>query len=177
MDSLNHLTTDLLYLLFVIEYVCSFLWILRPTKKHKIFQQKKKKLIFRCIQYSKIWLWCYCSPINLYDLPYISYIYRTYYHLINNNFYFRVLYGNNISDLPSEAFHGLSNLQLLLLNANKLQCLRKNTFSGLRRLNLLSLYDNQIKSIANGTFDGLTSLTTIHLARNPIICDCNLVSL
>ncbi|VDP12157.1 unnamed protein product [Onchocerca flexuosa] len=79
---------------------------------------------------------------------------------------------NNVSNLPSEAFHGLVNLQLLLLNANKLQCLRRDTFSSLTNLNLLSLYDNQIYSIANGTV--LINLTTLHLARNPIIYDCNL---
>ncbi|KAJ1351150.1 LRRNT [Parelaphostrongylus tenuis] len=86
-----------------------------------------------------------------------------------------VLYGNNLTDLPIEAFHGLENLQLLLLNANQLQCIRRGTFDPLTKLNLLSLYDNQIKSISNATFHKLPKLQTLHLARNPLICDCNMV--
>ncbi|KAH9524852.1 Slit 2 protein [Bulinus truncatus] len=37
-----------------------------------------------------------------------------------------------------------------------------------------SLYDNNIQSLANGTFSSLVKIQTIHLARNPLICDCNL---
>ncbi|PAV56282.1 hypothetical protein WR25_15709 isoform A [Diploscapter pachys] len=86
-----------------------------------------------------------------------------------------VLYGNNLTELPSEAFSGLSNLQLLLLNANQLHCIRRGTFDPLHNLNLLSLYDNQIRSISLATFKNLTKLQTLHLAKNPLICDCNLM--
>lgn len=79
-------------------------------------------------------------------------------------------------ELPNQAFYGLHNLQLLLLNANKIQCIHRNAFNNLTNLNLLSLYDNKIKSIANESFNELINLTTLHLAKNPIICDCNLVS-
>ncbi|KAI6200949.1 Slit-like protein 2 protein [Aphelenchoides besseyi] len=85
-----------------------------------------------------------------------------------------VLYANNLTDLPPEIFSSLSELQLLLLNANGLKCLRRGVFQGLKKLNLLSLYDNNIQSITNGTFDPLANLQTLHLARNPLICDCNL---
>ncbi|CAI5455769.1 unnamed protein product [Caenorhabditis angaria] len=85
-----------------------------------------------------------------------------------------VLYGNNITELPIDALRGLGNLQLLLLNANQLQCIRSGTFDHVPKLNLLSLYDNQIRSISEKTFKNLTRLSTIHLAKNPLICDCNL---
>lgn len=90
--------------------------------------------------------------------------------------FFRVLYGNNLTELPAEAFDGLGSLQLLLLNANQLHCIRRGTFDPLTDLNLLSLYDNRIKSISNETFHRLQKLQTLHLAKNPLICDCNLVS-
>ncbi|CAJ0947071.1 unnamed protein product, partial [Mesorhabditis belari] len=85
-----------------------------------------------------------------------------------------VLYGNLLQDLHEDAFAGLFSLQLLLLNANQLTCLRKGTMNPLPNLNMLSLYDNKIRSISNGTFDSLKHLQTIHLAKNPLICDCNL---
>ncbi|XP_022086573.1 slit homolog 2 protein-like isoform X2 [Acanthaster planci] len=85
-----------------------------------------------------------------------------------------VLYGNQIADLPEGIFRGLTSLQLLLLNANHISCIRVNLFQDLISLNLLSLYDNQIMSLANGTLAPLRNLQTMHLARNPLICDCNL---
>ncbi|CAD5214217.1 unnamed protein product [Bursaphelenchus okinawaensis] len=85
-----------------------------------------------------------------------------------------VLYANNITELPEAVFDPLTELQLLLLNANKLKCLRQDIFKKQNKLNLLSLYDNEIKSLANGTFATLEVLQTLHLARNPLICDCNL---
>ncbi|GMT36670.1 hypothetical protein PFISCL1PPCAC_27967, partial [Pristionchus fissidentatus] len=85
-----------------------------------------------------------------------------------------VLYGNELVDLPSSAFDGIENLQLLLLNANKLRCVRRDAFRNLTKLTLLSLYDNNIQSLSNETFSHLASLQTLHLAKNPLICDCNL---
>ncbi|CAH2208741.1 jg602, partial [Pararge aegeria aegeria] len=49
----------------------------------------------------------------------------------------RVLYGNKIKDLPSGIFHGLTSLQLLLLNSNEITCVRKDTFRDLQSLKLL----------------------------------------
>ena len=88
---------------------------------------------------------------------------------------FRVLYGNNLTELHPDTFQELGNLTTLLLNSNKLRCIRKETFRKLRSLYLLSLYKNEIKSLASGTFDGMPNLTILHLALNPLICDCNLV--
>ncbi|GMT07509.1 hypothetical protein PENTCL1PPCAC_29683 [Pristionchus entomophagus] len=85
-----------------------------------------------------------------------------------------VLYGNELVDLPSGVFDGIENLQLLLLNANKLKCIRRDAFRNLTKLTLLSLYDNNIQSLSNETFHHLSSLQTLHLAKNPLICDCNL---
>lgn len=86
----------------------------------------------------------------------------------------RVLYGNDISDLPNSIFRGLTSLQLLLLNANNISCIRRNLFSDLYNLTLLSLYDNKIQSLGNGTFRSLTKIQTLHLGDNAFICDCNL---
>jgi hypothetical protein len=49
----------------------------------------------------------------------------------------RVLYGNRIASLPTQVFHGLSSLQLLLINSNKIRCIRRDTFRDLRAVNLL----------------------------------------
>ena len=88
--------------------------------------------------------------------------------------FFRILYGNDISDLPKSIFRSLVSLQLLLLNANNISCIRKSLFSDLHNLTLLSLYDNKIQSLANGTFESLKKIQTLHLGDNPFICDCNL---
>ncbi|KAF8354129.1 slt-1, partial [Pristionchus pacificus] len=85
-----------------------------------------------------------------------------------------VLYGNELVDIPLGSFDGIENLQLLLLNANKLKCIRHDAFRNLTKLALLSLYDNNIQSLSNETFHHLSSLQTLHLAKNPLICDCNL---
>jgi hypothetical protein len=87
-----------------------------------------------------------------------------------------MLFSNNLTDLPIGIFSPLENLQILLLNTNHLRCLRSGVFTRLGRLQLLSLYDNHIQAIANGTFSPFeSSLQTLHLAKNPLICDCNMV--
>uniref|UniRef100_A0A672UZJ3 Slit homolog 2 protein n=1 Tax=Strigops habroptila TaxID=2489341 RepID=A0A672UZJ3_STRHB len=88
--------------------------------------------------------------------------------------WYRVLYGNKITELPKGLFEGLFSLQLLLLNANKINCLRVDAFQDLHNLNLLSLYDNKLQTIAKGTFSPLRAIQTLHLAQNPFICDCHL---
>jgi hypothetical protein len=49
----------------------------------------------------------------------------------------RILYGNRITELPAGMFHGLTSLQLLLLNANRISCVRRDSFKDLHNLNLL----------------------------------------
>jgi hypothetical protein len=44
---------------------------------------------------------------------------------------------NKIGSLPSQVFHGLTSLQLLLMNSNRIKCIRKDTFRDLRAVNLL----------------------------------------
>nr|CAD2124756.1 unnamed protein product [Meloidogyne enterolobii] len=86
-----------------------------------------------------------------------------------------MLYSNNLTDMGDQLFKDLNSLQVLLLNGNKLKCLRDGIFGGLGHLRLLSLYDNNIKSITEATFSPLkNSLQILHLAKNPLICDCNL---
>ena len=52
-------------------------------------------------------------------------------------FFYRVLYMNKITSLPTQVFHGLTSLQLLLMNSNKIKCIRKDSFRDLRSVNLL----------------------------------------
>ncbi|KAF7634264.1 hypothetical protein Mgra_00006342, partial [Meloidogyne graminicola] len=86
-----------------------------------------------------------------------------------------MLFANNLTDLDHHVFQDLESLQVLLLNGNKLKCLRDGIFNGLKHLRLLSLYDNNLKSITETTFSPLkNSLQILHLAKNPLICDCNL---
>ncbi|VDD87979.1 unnamed protein product [Enterobius vermicularis] len=87
-----------------------------------------------------------------------------------------ILYKNNITEIHQNTFRGLKNLTMLLLNSNRLRCVWKETFKDLRNLTLLSLFQNEVRSIAEGTFDNLPHLHTVHLGKNPLICDCNLVS-
>ena len=66
-----------------------------------------------------------------------------------------MLFANNLTDLPAPIFHGLTSLQVLLLNSNQLQCLRDGIFRDLSQLRLLSLYDNQLRAIAETAFSPL----------------------
>ena len=72
-------------------------------------------------------------------------------------------------DRQQSLFHGLKNLQLLVLSQNYLFFLFFGLFEGLISLEEIDLAENQIKTIANDTFTGLTSLHTLNLRGNELV--------
>lgn len=73
---------------------------------------------------------------------------------------------NEIAAVEDEAFHGLSHLKTLYLEANSLEILTNATFYGAENLHFLDLSRNQIFEIGNGTFAQLSKLKTLQLNRN-----------
>nr|ABB21116.1 variable lymphocyte receptor A [Eptatretus stoutii] len=75
---------------------------------------------------------------------------------------------NQISNLPSKAFHGLSKLTYLSLTQNKLQALPAGVFDHLVNLDKLRLDYNQLKYLPPKIFDSLTKLTWLTLDQNKL---------
>ncbi|KAF5307394.1 hypothetical protein FQR65_LT06908 [Abscondita terminalis] len=72
---------------------------------------------------------------------------------------------NEITELPSDGFLGLNNLDTLSLNKN--DCvLKKDSFMGLDNLETLHLEENGIDAIAPGTFSRLQNLRNLNLSYN-----------
>ena len=76
------------------------------------------------------------------------------------------LQGNRLSALPEDAFLGLGNLRVLLLNRNSLMALPEGVFGELSHLEALFLSDNSIASLPEGIFQGLSRLEQLELDRN-----------
>ncbi|XP_078674361.1 uncharacterized protein LOC144912684 isoform X2 [Branchiostoma floridae x Branchiostoma belcheri] len=99
--------------------------------------------------------------------PQIQYLY------LNNNRYFdfrhhnpfnnltqlRILYlaGNDITDVPDTAFHGLEELTHLDVQSNRLGWLKKVALQDLHSLEHLYMQNNDIGQIEEGTIDQLSS--------------------
>ncbi|XP_015127264.1 peroxidasin homolog [Diachasma alloeum] len=73
---------------------------------------------------------------------------------------------NDIVDIPPGTFHGLKNLDTILLNDNKVRHLKANAFVGLSNLTILYLYKNRITSVAVGAFAHLPNLRQLYLHEN-----------
>lgn len=78
------------------------------------------------------------------------------------------LEGNQINEVPSEAFLYVDQLQSLLLVNNKIEKLNVDSFKGLSALKELSLQDNKISEIPKGAFDMLTQLTHLSIKNNKL---------
>ena len=76
-------------------------------------------------------------------------------------------YGSMITEIDSDAFNGLSNLQTLSLDQNDLTTLGVNAFAGLTSLNFLNLSNSNIPtSVSASTFACLINLATLDITYN-----------
>ena len=73
---------------------------------------------------------------------------------------------NQITELPKEAFGGLSNLKELHLGYNKLTELPKKVFNGLSKLRVLDLRYNELTELPKEVFNGLPNLRVLNLEGN-----------
>ncbi|XP_078595576.1 uncharacterized protein LOC144872848 [Branchiostoma floridae x Branchiostoma japonicum] len=73
---------------------------------------------------------------------------------------------NEISNIQAGTFNTTSQLKTLALHHNKLTNLRSDMFTGLGNLKQLFLYNNEISNIQAGTFTPTSQLTTLSLDYN-----------
>ncbi|XP_078041721.1 peroxidasin [Augochlora pura] len=73
---------------------------------------------------------------------------------------------NYISVIRPGIFHGLSELDRLLLNGNRIKYLWPKTFEGVPNLKVLNIGSNRLVSITPGAFIGLTKLRELYLEYN-----------
>ena len=78
--------------------------------------------------------------------------------------------------LPDTTFLGLRNLVMLVLSGNRLPALSSKLFGDLASLQTLNLAGNQLTAVDKGFIRGLPpSLRKVDFARNPFVCNCNLL--
>ncbi|KAJ8301169.1 hypothetical protein KUTeg_020156, partial [Tegillarca granosa] len=75
---------------------------------------------------------------------------------------------NKLTHLLSHTFHGLQNLQKLLLHGNPLKKIDFFAFLGLQKLPVLEIHDSDIVTLEDNYFTGLSSLRTLNISRNNI---------
>ena len=73
---------------------------------------------------------------------------------------------NDLSELPADIFSGLSNLKTLDLRGNELTELLEGVFSGLSNLEELDLFSNELTGLPEGVFSGLSNLEELDLYNN-----------
>lgn len=76
----------------------------------------------------------------------------------------------DITDIESNAFRALVNLQQLSLNNNRLTTVKASWFEGFEYLTYLDLNYNQITTIEDGAFEKLGSLVDLRLSGNRFEC-------
>eukprot|EP00058_Branchiostoma_floridae_P004293 XP_002589781.1 hypothetical protein BRAFLDRAFT_90461 [Branchiostoma floridae] len=79
-----------------------------------------------------------------------------------------VLYYNNFTSVPSNAFPNLDKLEYLMMPFGKVGFIESNAFSGLGSVILLNLSTNSIDSLISTAFTGLDNLQTLDLVSNKI---------
>ena len=76
------------------------------------------------------------------------------------------LSNENITQLKTNDFSGLTSLQRLYLSYNQLESLPMELFSGLTSLQSLDLFNNKLASLPEGIFSHLTSLQSSVLKKS-----------
>ncbi|XP_078698115.1 uncharacterized protein LOC144925817 [Branchiostoma floridae x Branchiostoma belcheri] len=79
-----------------------------------------------------------------------------------------VLYYNNFTSVPPNAFPGLDKLQYLMMPFGKVDFIESGAFSGLGSVTLLNLSTNAIHSLISTAFTGLDNLEALDLVSNKI---------
>ncbi|CAK1585563.1 unnamed protein product [Parnassius mnemosyne] len=75
---------------------------------------------------------------------------------------------NNISDISSEAFNGLTSLRVLNISHNRLHTLPEGLFSNAKELREIYLNENSIFELARGLFHHLEQLIVLDLSSNQL---------
>ena len=75
---------------------------------------------------------------------------------------------NDITIIPSFAFHGLSNIEFLNLDHNKISCIEPFAFDGLTSLNYLDMRNNKLIALGNNSLSAMPNLNQIYLTTNNI---------
>lgn len=75
---------------------------------------------------------------------------------------------NNISDISSEAFNGLTSLRVLNISHNRLHTLPEGLFSNAKELREIYLNDNFVVELARGLFHHLEQLIVLDLSSNQL---------
>ncbi|XP_015603819.1 lutropin-choriogonadotropic hormone receptor isoform X2 [Cephus cinctus] len=77
------------------------------------------------------------------------------------------LTSNNLTDIPAQAFHQFSNLQILLLRRNRLSNINEHAFSNLTNLRVLELDDNYLTDIPSA-IKQLVNMEDLSITNNRI---------
>ena len=78
------------------------------------------------------------------------------------------LHHNQLEDIPTNAFAGLTNLEWISLSGNQLSTIQPNAFAGLPNLVWLYLSNNRLTTIQPEAFAGLTNLKRLLLNENQL---------
>ncbi|XP_014242709.1 toll-like receptor 7 [Cimex lectularius] len=78
------------------------------------------------------------------------------------------LQNNDISEVTSESFNGLTSLRVLNLSSNKLESLPENLFASTRDLREIHLQNNSLYELARGLFHRLEQLLVLDLSVNQL---------
>ncbi|KAM7448363.1 hypothetical protein ABFA07_003528 [Porites harrisoni] len=77
-----------------------------------------------------------------------------------------MLYNTGLSNIPQNAFQGLSNLKEINIQSNPLTSIAGNAFQGVAKLNILILSRNNLSQVTADSFKGLTAVTKMYLEYN-----------